>query len=270
MDAMMESLPALIVTYGGKVAVALVVLLGGWICAGWVGSAAGQALDRANVDQTLSRFLSKLSRWGVMLLVILACLSVFGVETTSFAAVIGSAGIAVGLALQGTLGNFAAGIMLLMLRPFHVGDVICVAGETGKVNAIELFSTTLDTFDNRRFIIPNGQVFGSTIENITFHPRRRADVAVGVSYAADIDRTRSVLLQAAQSVPGAMSDPEPAVILLDLGDSAVNWSVRVWAPADNFGDVKQAATRAVKLMLDEASIEIPFPHMDVHVRQEGS
>jgi small conductance mechanosensitive channel len=242
-----------------------VVLCAGWIFAGWVGGVARKALARAKIDETLTKFLSKLARWGVLLLVVLACLSVFGVETTSFAAVIGSAGIAIGLAFQGTLSNFAAGIMLLMFRPFNVGDVINVAGQTGKVNEIELFSTTLDTFDNRRFIIPNGQIFGSTIENITYHSQRRADVALGVSYAADIDRTREVLTQAARSVPGALNDPEPSVILLDLGDSAVHWSVRVWAESDEFGDVKQATTRAVKVALDEAGIEMPYPQMDVHL-----
>jgi small conductance mechanosensitive channel len=265
MDQLWQSLSDSLVNYGGQVAVALLVLLAGWIFAGWLGSVTRRALARAQVDETLTKFLGKLARWVVLTLVILACLSVFGVETTSFAAVIGSAGIAVGLAFQGTLSNFAAGVMLLMFRPFSVGDVITVAGQTGKVNAIELFSTTLDTFDNRRFIVPNGQIFGSTIENITHHAQRRADVAVGVSYAADIDRTREVLTQAAGAVPGALADPEPAIVLLDLGDSAVNWSVRVWAKSDDFGAVKQAATRAVKVALDEAGIEIPFPQMDVHL-----
>ncbi len=261
----MEPLTELLVTYGVRVAVALIVLIVGWVVAGWIGNIARKALARAKVDLTLTRFLSKFVRWAIILLVILACLSVFGVETTSFAAVIGSAGIAVGLAFQGTLSNFAAGIMLLMFRPFRVGDVISVAGQTGKVDEIELFTTTLDTFDNRRFIIPNGQVFGATIENITYHSLRRADVDVGVAYSADIDRTREVLTHAAQTVPLGLDDPAPAVILLGLGPSAINWSIQVWARADQFGDVRQATIRAVKVALDEAGIAIPFPQMDVHV-----
>lgn len=265
MDAMAKSLSDALIGYGGRVAVALVVLFAGWILAGWVAAASGRGLARAKIDETIARFLSRLSRWLILLLVVLACLSVIGVEPTSFAAVIGSAGIAIGLALQGTLSNFAAGIMLLLFRPFSVGDVICVAGETGKVNAIELFTSTLDTFDNRRFIIPNGQIFGATIENITFHSQRRADVDVGVSYAAHIDQTREVLAQAANRVEGGLDDPPPAVILVGLGDSAVNWSVRVWAQSDKFGDVKQATVRAVKNALDAAHIEIPFPQMDVHL-----
>jgi len=270
MEKIWQAVSELIVNYGGRVVVALVVLLVGWILAGWAGRATRAALTRAKIDETLSRFLGKLARWTVLLLVVLACLSVFGVETTSFAAVIGSAGIAVGLALQGTLGNFASGVMLLVFRPFRVGDVVTVAGQTGIVNEIELFTTALDTFDNRRFIIPNGAIFGSTIENITHHPQRRADIAVGVSYSADIDKTRETLTQAARSVPNALAEPEPAVFLLDLGDSAVNWSVRVWAKGEHFGDVKQATIRAVKMALDQAGIEIPFPQMDVHLRKANA
>jgi small conductance mechanosensitive channel len=268
-DGVLQALTEMMVTYGGKVLVALIGLFVGWIFAGWAGGATRKAVTRAHLDETLAKFLSKLARWGVLLLVIVACLSVFGVETTSFAAVLGSVGIAIGLAFQGTLGNFASGIMLLMFRPFQVGDVVTLDGVTGKVDEIELFTTTVDTFDNRRFILPNGSVFGATIENISFHSQRRADVAVGVAYSADIDRTRDVLTQAAKEVEGALSDPEPAIVLVDLGDSCVNWSVRVWAKSDEFLAVKQAVTRAVKLALDQANIEIPFPQMDVHLSKNG-
>lgn len=265
-DSIVVALSELAVVYGGKVLVALLVLLVGWTAAGWIGRLTAGGLARAKIDETLARFLTKLARWSVMLFVMLACLSIFGVETTSFAAVIGSAGIAIGLAFQGTLSNFAAGVMLLMFRPFKVGDMINVAGQTGTVNEIELFTTTLDSVDNRRFIIPNGQIFGATIENVTYHSRRRADVDVGVSYAADIDTTREVLTRASRNIPGGLLDPEPAVWLLDLGASSVNWSVRVWVNTTEFGVARQAVVRAVKVALDEAKIEIPFPQMDVHVR----
>lgn len=270
----MQAVTELAVTYGGRALVALIVLFGGWIFAGWVGGLTRRALTRSEIDATITKFMSRLARWGILTLVVIACLSVFGVETTSFAAVLGSVGVAIGLAFQGTLGNFASGIMLLMFRPFQVGDVVTVNGVTGKVDEIELFTTTVDTFDNRRFIIPNGSVLGTTIENISFHTTRRADVAVGVAYAAEIDRTRDVLTQAITQaiteIPGALADPEPAIVLLDLGESAVNWSVRVWADASEFGAVKQAVTRAVKLALDAADIEIPFPQMDVHLTQAES
>lgn len=267
-EQLQESVRTWFTAYGPRIAGALVLLFVGWIAAGWVGGIARRALTRAKLDETLNKFLSNMARWLVLLLVGLMCLSIFGIETTSFAAAIGAAGITIGLAFQGTLSNVAAGMMLLIFRPFSVGDVVNVAGQTGKINEIGLFTTALDTFDNRRFIIPNGSIFGATIENISFHPRRRADVDVGVSYAADVDRTREVLTEAAKSVPGALEDPEPAIILLGLGDSAVNWSVRVWASAEEFGGVKEGTIRAVKAFLDEAGIEIPYPTMDVNVSQD--
>ncbi len=265
-----DAIGTMCVEYGASALGALVLLFVAWIIAGICGRLVRRGLERANFDVTLTRFFARMVKWLVLLLAVLACLSIFGVETTSFAAVIGATALAVGLAFQGTLGNFAAGIMLLVFRPYKVGDVINAAGQLGKVFEIDLFTTVLDTFDNRRIIIPNGSIFGSTIENITHHPHRRADVDVGVGYAADIDRTREVLTAAAAGVEGGLADPEPAVVLLGLGASSVDWSVRVWANGDDFGAVKQATIRAVKMALDEAGIEIPFPQMDVHLDQPAS
>ncbi len=242
---------------------ALILLLVAWIAAGIASRLVRRSLAKAAFDETLTRFFAKLARWVVLLTAMIGCLGIFGVETTSFAAVIGAAGLAVGLAFQGTLSNFASGVMLLAFRPFKVGDVVTVAGQTGKVDEIGVFTTTLDTFDNRRFVIPNSSVFGSTIENITHHPARRADVDVGVGYDADIDKTREILEKAASGVQDALEDPAPAIVLIGLGDSSVNWSVRVWAKNENFGDVKQRAIQAVKAALDEAEIDIPYPHMQV-------
>ncbi len=235
--------------------------------AGWISRIAGAGMRRAKIDETLTRFVEKLVGWLVLLLAVLACLSLFGVETTSFAALLGAAGLAIGLAFQGTLSHFAAGVMLLVFRPFSVGDVITAAGITGKVHSIDIATTSIDTFDNRRFILPNSTVFGSTIENVTYHPQRRVDVDVGAAYDADIDKTREVLEGAIKNIEGALEQPEPAVFLLNLGASSVDWSVRVWANKDDFGAVKQSAIRAVKHALDEAGIGIPFPQMDVHLKE---
>jgi len=169
------------------------------------------------------------------------------------------------MALSGTLGHFASGVMLLIFRPFKVGDVINAAGVIGKVYEIELFTTALDTPDNRRIIVPNGSIYGATIENISHHPTRRVDVAVGVDYSADIDKTREVLDAAARSVEGILSDPPHAIVLGDLGDSAVNWTVRVWCNSADYWGIKEQLTRAVKQHLDQAGIGIPFPQMDVHL-----
>jgi small conductance mechanosensitive channel len=148
-----------------------------------------------------------------------------------------------------------------------VGDVIATGGQIGTVDAIEIFATTIDTSDNRRFIIPNSAIFGSVIENITYHPLRRAEVTVGVSYAADIDETRSVLMRAAASVSGRIKDREPAVTLSNLGPSSVDWSVQVWAKSLDYGNVRQALLRAVKMALDEVGIEIPYPQMAIHFQR---
>ena len=178
---------------------------------------------------------------------------------------IGAAGLAVGLAFQGTLANFASGAMLLVFRPFEVNHVIKAAGHTGKIDAIGIFATTMDTFDRRHLIIPNSSIFGSTIENVSYHPVRRADVQVGISYDAPIDRCREVLEQAVAGVPQRLEDPAPAVIVTGLGPSSVDWSVYVWAVPADLGKVKQATIGAIKKSLEEAGIGIPYPQMEVHL-----
>jgi small conductance mechanosensitive channel len=254
-EAILKTLAELAIVYGGRILLALFLILVGWTIAGWVSGIVRRGLTRARFDPTVTGFLAGLAWWAILVLAVLTCLNAFGVETTSFAALIGSAGIAIGLAVQGTLSNFASGIMLLVFRPFKVGDSIVVANQTGTVHEIDLFTTSLDSPDNRRFVIPNSQIFGATIENTTYHPIRRADVSVGVAYSADIDATREVLSRAVAGVPGALREPAPSVALVDLVPTAVNWQVRVWANAAQFGDVRQAVVRAVKVALDEAKIE---------------
>lgn len=243
----------------------IAVILVALIVASFVGSMIRRACDKVKIDATLGRFFAKCGRWTIMVIAAIFILGEFGIETASLAIVIGSAGLAIGLAFQGTLSNLACGVMLLIFRPFKVGDAVNVSGQLGKVYEIDLFSTIMDTFDNRRIIIPNSQVFGSVIENITYHDMRRVDVAVGVEYSADIDKTREVLEKAVNEVEGGLEDPATQVVLDGLGDSAVNWVVRVWANKDEFLDVKQRAIRLVKKSLDEAEIGIPFPQMDVHL-----
>lgn len=255
----------LALTYGPRLLGILLILITSLVVSTWIKRLTHRSLTKVRFDITLTHFFAALARWAVLIFAVLLCLHVFGVQTTSFAALIAALGLAVGLAFQGTLSNFAAGIMLLAFRPFKVGDVVQISGEMGTIAEIEIFFTLLDTFDNRRLILPNSSVFGTKIENISHHPVRRADIAVGVEYTADIDQTRQVLENAAKSVEGQAEGKEPAVILLDLGASSVDWSVRVWAPAADFMKIKQAATRAVKKALDDAGIGIPFPQMDVHL-----
>lgn len=251
--------------YGLQAAVVVVIMILAWIFSGWAAALVRRSLKRVKFDETLTKFITRMVRWLILLLVGLTCLSYFDVETTSFAAILGAAGLAIGLAFQGTLSNFAAGGMLLVFRPYKVGDAVNTAGIVGTVNEIALFTTEIDTFDGRRVIVPNSAIYGSVIENIWYHPRRRVEVEVGVSYEADIDATRKVLEKAIQSVPQFVQDPEPAVVLNGLGASSVDWAVRAWAVKEDFLDSKQALIRAVKMELDQAGIGIPYPQMDVHL-----
>lgn len=254
---------ALIISWGIKiVGVAFAIWLGMKI-AGWLGKQAEKALKRGGVDETLSRFGGTAARTVVIVLVIISCVGVFGIDTTSFAAVIGAAGLAIGLAFQGTLSNVAAGVMLLLMRPFKVGDAIKVAGELGVVAQIGIFTTELDTLDNRRIIFPNSAVFGATIENISANDTRRVDIDVGCDYGETIARCREVLEAAAKAVPGAINEPQ--VIVLSLGGSSVDWQVRVWCNAADYWTVYEATIESVKTHLDDAGIGIPFPQMDVHL-----
>jgi small conductance mechanosensitive channel len=245
--------------------VLIVVVL---LLARWAKGLTIRATSKAKVEITLAKFFGNLVRWAILVMGAVTILQTFGVEATSFAAVLAALGFAIGLALSGTLGNVASGVLLLIFRPYKVGDVVNIGGTTGKVDEIELFSTTLDTFDNRRIIVPNNQIFGNTIENITFHPKRRVDVAVGTEYSADLDKTREILMRVATEVEGRLKEEEPVVYLVELGESSINWAIRVWAPTADYWAVRERITRNAKVALDEAGIGIPFPQRDVHVPGE--
>ena len=243
---------------------ALLLLVATFWVARWAWQATHRGLDRSRLDPALSRFGANLARYGVLVLGGLAVLSVFGISVASFAAILAAVGFAVGLALQGTLANFSAGAMLLVFRPFKVGDVVSVAGITGKVVEIDLFTTQFDTPDNRRLIVPNGAIFGTTIENVTHHSTRRVDVAVSTDYGADLRATRRVLEEVAGATDGVLIDPPPQIYLQNLGASSVDWAIRVWVDTPDYWAVRERITQRAKEALDAAGIGIPFPQMDVH------
>lgn len=253
-----------LIEYAPKVLGVLLALFGAWIIANWAERAVRAGLEKRSFDATLSRFFAKFARYLILIGAVLGCLGVFGIQTASFAAVLAAAGFAVGMAFQGTLGNFAAGIMLLAFRPFKVGDLVEVNGETGTCEHIDLFTCEFRTLDNKKLIIPNGAVFGSTITNYTGYDTRRVDIDVGADYSANLDETRAVLEKAAANIPGMIQDPAPQVVLKALGGSSIDWQVRVWCKTEAYWDVWQATTRACKVSLDEAGIGIPFPQQDVH------
>ncbi|MCZ6837467.1 MAG: mechanosensitive ion channel [Planctomycetota bacterium] len=245
--------------------VVVVFLFFGWISSMWLARLTQRTLTKAKVDLTLTRFAGKAVKYAILLFVMLGCLSRFGIEMTSFAALIAACGFAIGLAFQGSLSNFAAGMMLLIFRPFKVGDFVDVGGQRGTVFEIGILATALDTSDNRRIIVPNSNVFGNIIENISFHDTRRVDVSVGVDYSADLDRTREVLADAIGLVDHILDEPESKVALTGLGASSVDWVVRVWVDAADYWTVRENLLRAVKMSLDQAKIGIPYPQMDVHL-----
>ncbi len=252
-------------TVGRPVLLAIVLIVGVLFIAGWLRRLTERALTRAHVEITLARFLSNVVRYFILIAGGIAILGTLGVETTSLAAALAAAGFAIGMALSGTLSNVAAGIMLLFFRPFKVGDTVVVNGVTAKVYEINLFSTELDTADNRRIIMPNNSVFSNTIENISYHGSRRVEVRVGTAYEADIDQTRAVLTRVAQTVRGGLADPAPGVLLIEMGQSSINWAVQVWADSGDFGAVRDRLTRDIKVALDQAGIGIPYPQMGVRL-----
>ena len=244
---------------------AILLLVATVLVAGWAKRATRRLVERSDLDPTLAAFFSSLARYAVLVLGGLAILGVFGISVASFAAILAAAGFAVGLALQGTLSHFAAGVMLLIFRPFGVGDKVSAADITGKVVEIGLFTTLFDTPDNRRIIVPNGAIFGDTIENETYHDTRRVDVSVGTDYDADLSATRAVLNEVAAAVEGGLSDPAPQVYLAELGASSIDWSVRVWAHTSDYWAVRERLTNQIKDALDAQGIGIPYPQMDVHL-----
>jgi small conductance mechanosensitive channel len=250
---------------GWPITKAIILIILVFIVASWVSKLTGKAVRKAKVEETLARFLSNIARYIILIAGGVAILGTLGVETTSFAAVIAAVGFAIGMAMSGMLGNIASGVMLLLFRPFKVGDVVNAGGTTGKIFEIGLFTTVFDTPDNRRIIVPNNSIFGGTIENISHHATRRVAIDVGTDYGADIDQARAVMLEAAKATDNVLTDPEPAVVLTGLGGSSIDWSVRVWVNAGDYWAVMDALTRNVKYALDKAEIGIPFPQMDVHI-----
>jgi len=243
----------------------IVILVVGRYLAKWVRDLIRGSLDKPRVDRTLTKFAGNFAYYAIFIFALFIALEEVGVETASFVAVMAAAGFAIGLALQGTLANFAAGVMLLIFRPFSVGDYVEVAGETGFVRDIQLFFTRMTTRENRLVIIPNGDIFGATIENIFAHDEIRIDCDVGTDYPADIDETREILLEAARQVDGRIEEKGEQAALVELGGSSINWQVRIWATPDDYFRLKQELTRQVKYHLDEAGIGIPYPQMDVHL-----
>lgn len=247
---------------------ALVFIVGRWVARG-LKRLMGRLLER-RLDASLVKFLCSVAYALMMVIVIIAALDRLGVKTTAAVAVLGAAGLAVGLALQGSLGNFAAGVMIILFRPYKVGDVINAAGQVGKVDEIQTFNTVLLTADNRVIIIPNGQVIGGIIENITQQETRRIDLVFGVGYGDDLKKAKAILERLVAEDDRILKDPAPQVAVSELADSSVNFVCRPWVKAGDYWTVRFDLIERVKLTFDAEGISIPFPQRDVHIHQDAA
>ncbi len=268
-ESLLNQIQTIATTWGVKVVGVLVAAFVGWIVANSLSSRIRKGLEAKSFDATLTRFFANMVRYAILAGVALGCMGVFGIETTSFAGLIAAGGLAIGLAFQGTLSNFAAGVMLLVFRPFKVGDYVKVAGIDGVVESIELFTCDFKSLDNRRVIVPNSAIFGATINNVTHYPIRRVDVNVGCAYDADIDDCRAALEKVPGLVKGALTEPAAQIFLAGLGGSSVDWQLRIWCNTADYWDVYQATIREAKKQLELANIGIPFPQIDVHFDAEA-
>ncbi|MEL6383585.1 MAG: mechanosensitive ion channel domain-containing protein [Cyanobacteria bacterium J06626_18] len=273
MQEVIQQVQAYITTSGvdiliNIVAAIIIFLVGRWI-ASLVRQLVRRVMSRAEVDATLTSFAAMLAYYGVMAFAVVAALNRLGIQTGSIIAVLGAAGLAVGLALQGSLANFAAGVLVILFRPFNVGDLIEGAGALGIVQDIQLFTTTLVTPENKRVIIPNATLTGDNIVNYTAEGKLRVDTVIGVAYEANIDQVKTVISEALQSDPLVLKDPVPTVAVMELADSSVNFAVRPWTKPENYWDVYFNTYENVKKRLDAAGISIPFPQRDVHILQNN-
>ena len=257
---------AIIVEYGVDIVGAIVLLIVGWTVAGWARRGVRHALERVpRMDETLKPFLAKLVWYVIMVFVLVAVLSQFGVQTASVIAVLGAAGLAIGFSLQGTLANVASGVMLLFLRPFNIGDYVDAGGISGTVVEISLFNTEIKTRQGLCLIVPNKIIWESPITNFSRNPTRRFDITVGIGYGDDVDGAMDLLMGLLTGDERILDDPEPLVMIEELGDNAVIINLRAWAGAGDFWAAVWDLKKAIKVELEAAGYSIPFPQRDIHI-----
>ena len=263
-----EHIWSLILEFSPKIITALVILIVGLFIIGLLMKMTKKVMRKRGVDETLQKFLSNLLGWAFKILLFIVVISKLGIETTSFAAILAAAGLAVGLALQGSLSNFAGGVLIIIFKPIKIGDLIEAQGELGVVKEIEIFTTKLVSPTNKEVIIPNGALSNGNITNYSTEGHLRVDLTIGASYDADIKQTKAVLMNVLTSNPQVLQDPEPTVNVSELADSSVNFAVRPWCTVADYWDVYFGITEQCKEALDTAGIEIPYPHQ-VEIHKEG-
>ena len=255
--------------YGLKVIGAVAILVLGWWAAKIVRRIVKRLMAKGKVDATLIGFVTNLVYVTLLAFVVVASLGQLGIQTTSFIAVLGAAGLAVGLALQGSLSNFAAGVLMVIFKPFKVGDFVDAAGKSGVVESIKIFTTTMKTVDNKVVIIPNAKITGDSIVNYTAKDTRRVDLVIGVSYSDNLDKVKSAIEAVLAADERILKDPAPTVGVLELEDSSVNFVVRPWTKTADYWNVHFDTVKAIKERFDADGISIPFPQRDIHIIGEG-
>ena len=256
----LENASHFLIEYGMPVLKALLIwIIGSWVI-GKIKSQTTKLMKKRGYDESLQKFLSNLIGWTLKILLIITILSALGIETTSFAAVLASAGLAIGLALQGSLSNFAGGVLIMIFKPFKIGDLIEAQGELGVVKEIEIFTTKLNSPENKEIIIPNGTLSNGNITNYSSEGTLRINLTIGVGYDEDIKKTKEVLLKVLTDNPKVLKDPAPSINVSELADSSVNFAVRPWSTTADYWDVYFGTLENAKIALDAAGIEIPYPH----------
>ena len=267
MDAssLMAKVYELLTVYGIKVVAAVVIFIVGRWVAKAIANFIKKMMTKSNTDETLVKFVGSLCYIALLAFVIIAALNQLGIQTTSFIAILGAAGLAIGLALQGSLGNFASGVLMIIFKPFKVGDFIEGAGTAGTVEEIQIFTTQLKTPDNKTIIVPNAKMTGDNITNYTMKGTRRVDFVFGIGYEDDIDKARKVIEEIIATDDRVLKDPAPMVAVSELADSSVNFVARAWTSADDYWGFYFDTTENVKKQFDAGGISIPYPQRDIHV-----
>ena len=251
--------------FGLKAIIAIVIFYVGRIIARVATRGLRKVMQSQEVDKILETFVCNLVYWALMVFVIIAAINQIGVQTTSMIALLGAAGLAVGLALQGSLANFAAGVLIVIFRPYRVGDYVEAAGIAGSVLQVQILTTVLKTPDNKQIVVPNGQIMGSIITNYSTNETRRVDMVVGVSYDDDLDKVRKTIRELVDTDERILKDPECVIAVSELADSSVNFVVRPWVNTADYWNVKFDLTEAIKKRFDKEGISIPYPQQDVHI-----
>ncbi|MCC5925838.1 MAG: mechanosensitive ion channel [Bacteroidetes bacterium] len=268
-EQLVTELAPVVVDGGLNLLGALAILIVGWIAAKWLGKKTYNVTQKSGkIDKTISHFASQVVKTLIIIVTILAVLGKFGVQTASIIAVLGAATLAIGLALQGTLSNVAAGVMLLIFRPFKVDDAVTVAGHSGMIMEIGIFTTIMKTFDGIHMNIPNGKIWGSEVTNFSINPTRRHDLVFGIGYGDDMDKALALVKKVLDEDERILKEPAALVVISNLGDSSVDITARPWTKSADFWAVKWDVTKKVKEAFDANGVSIPFPQRDIHLYQQ--